>query len=120
MRALLYLGLALLGCSRSSVPEAPGKVRLVFVHQPLWGPPAAFNQLLEQFRRENPQVELLTQQLPNDSDVSHQFFLTALEGRSAELDVLVADVVWVPEFARAGWIADLSSDFPPDQVRREF
>ena len=106
-------------CSRPArAPNQPG--RLVLVHQPLWGNPAPFEALLEQFRRDNPEVELRTQLLPNDSDVSHQFFLTSLEGGSADFDVLVADVVWVPEFARAGWIADLSSEFPPTALAAEF
>jgi multiple sugar transport system substrate-binding protein len=91
----------------------------VFVHQPLWGDPTTFDSLLEEFRRSHPSIALETQLLPNDADVSHQYFLTALEGR-AEVDVLVADVVWVPEFARAGWIADLSSDFPRAELERDF
>lgn len=95
-------------------------MRIVFVHQPLWGDPAAFNALLDTFRRAHPQVELETQLLPNDSDVAHQYFLTSLEGQGADFDVLVADVVWVPEFARAGWIADLSADFPQTELAEDF
>jgi multiple sugar transport system substrate-binding protein len=87
---------------------------LVFVHQPLWGDPAPFTALLDTFRRAHPEIELETQLLPNDSDVAHQYFLTSLEGGSADLDVFVADVVWVPEFARAGWIAELTDVFPLD------
>ncbi|HZH04109.1 MAG TPA: ABC transporter substrate-binding protein, partial [Myxococcaceae bacterium] len=32
----------------------------------------------------------------------------------------VADVVWIHEFARAGWIADLSAAFPPERMARDF
>lgn len=91
----------------------------MFVHQPLWGDPTQFDALLDEFRRAHPELALETQLLPNDADVSHQYFLTALEGH-AELDVLVADVVWVPEFARAGWIADLSADFPKEELAKDF
>ena len=90
------------------------------MHQPLWGDPAPFNALLDAFRRDHPDVDLVTQLLPNDSDVAHQYFLTSLEGGGADFDVLVADVVWVPEFARAGWIADLSDDFPAAQLSEDF
>lgn len=92
----------------------------MFVHQPLGGDASAFEALLDRFRREHPEVELVTQLLPNASDVAHQYFLTTLEGGSREIDVLVVDVIWVPEFARAGWIADLSEEFPPEEIRREF
>lgn len=109
MRVLLTL-VVLVQSSCSRPPAASDAVRLVFVHQPLWGDPAPFNALLDDFRRAHPKVVLETQLLPNDSDVAHQYFLTSLEG-GADFDVFVADVIWVPEFARAGWIADLSADF---------
>lgn len=119
LRALVVIA-ALNSCARPSPPPQQGRVRLVFVHQPLWGDPAPFNALLDSFRREHPEVALETQLLPNDSDVAHQYFLTSLEGGGADFDVLVADVVWVPEFARAGWISELSADFPPATLAEDF
>lgn len=65
-------------------------------------------------------MALETQLLPNDSDVAHQYFLTSLAGEGADFDVLVADVVWVPEFARAGWISELSADFPQASLVEDF
>ncbi|MGZ3459216.1 MAG: extracellular solute-binding protein, partial [Archangium sp.] len=120
---LVLLGLAmgaLPGCRRQEGPAgAPGKLRLVFKYQPL-GDPEAFRELLADFERKNPDISLTTEALPNASDVAHQFFLTALEGGAEDFDVLVVDVVWVPEFARAGWIADLSDAFPPERMREDF
>ncbi len=119
VRALFVLAVfALCACARAPSP-ANAATRLVFVHQPLWGDPAAFEATLAAFRTLHPEVRLETQLLPNDSDLAHQYFLTALEG-GADLDVLVADVVWVPEFARAGWVADLSADFPRSLLERDF
>ncbi|AGC49223.1 putative sugar ABC transporter periplasmic sugar-binding protein [Myxococcus stipitatus DSM 14675] len=117
----LVVGLAQ-GCQRSpgGGRGEPGVTRLVLKYQPLWGPPEPFRELLARFERENPGVTLVTEALPNSSDLAHQFFLTALGGGAADFDVLIADVVWVPEFARAGWIADLSEAFPPERVKAEF
>lgn len=112
--------LLLLSCTREASPRADGEDRLTLVHQPLWGDPGAFDALLDGFRREHPGVTLTTQLVPNASDVAHQYFLTALEGGSTDFDVMVLDVVWVPEFAHAGWIADVSTEFPPAEVRRDF
>ena len=92
---------------------------LVIKHQPLWGDPAPFRAMLASFERASG-VRVVTEMLPNNSDVLHQYLLTSLEGEIADFDVLVIDVVWVAEFARAGWIADLSSAFPPAIVRRDF
>ena len=43
-----------------------------------------------------------------DSDEQHQFFVINLEGGSPGFDVMMLDCIWVPEFARAGWLADLT------------
>ncbi len=51
-----------------------------------WGDPAAFRELLDGVpSANNPDVELVTETLPNASDVAHQFFLTALEGGARRL-----------------------------------
>jgi multiple sugar transport system substrate-binding protein len=121
LRPLLAIAaLCLFSCPRPATAPNAGPTRLVFVHQPLWGDRAPFAELLDGFRRQHPEIALETQLLPNDSDVAHQYFLTSLEGGGADLDVLVADVVWVPEFARAGWIADLSEDFPRSTLAEDF
>jgi multiple sugar transport system substrate-binding protein len=104
-----------LGCSRPADRGA-----LVLKHQPLWGDPAPFHALLDEFRRENPEVALRTETLPNGSDIAREMFVTALEGGASDFDVFPIDVVWAPEFARAGWLADLSASFPPERLRQEF
>ncbi len=92
---------------------------VVMKYQPFWGPAEPFEALVAGFERGHG-VTVRAEAIPNDSDVAHQYFLTALEGGDDAFDVLVADVVWVPEFARAGWIADLSAAIPPEAVRRHF
>lgn len=93
---------------------------MVLKYQPLGSNAAPFRELISAFERMNPDVEVVAEAIPNASDIAHQYFLTALEGRSQDFDVLVADVIWVQEFARAGWIADLSDAFPNEMIRREF
>ena len=45
----------------------PGPVTIVLRHQPLWGDPAPFHVFLDRFRRENPDVVVRTETLPNAS-----------------------------------------------------
>jgi trehalose/maltose transport system substrate-binding protein len=117
---LLCVFIATLACSsRSPRGTEPGKVRIVLKYGPLWGPPRPFRELLAQFERANPGVEVAAEPMPNASDLAHQLFVTALEGGAADLDVIVVDVIWTAEFARAGWIADLSGAFPPERLHRE-
>ena len=93
--------------------------RLVVKYQPL-GESPALRDLLRGFEALHPGVDVVTEALPSSSDLTHQFFLTSLEGGSCDFDLFVVDTVWVAEFARAGWLADLSEAFPPDTVRRDF
>jgi multiple sugar transport system substrate-binding protein len=54
-------------------------------------------------------VRVTSEALPWSSDDQHQLYVINLEGRSPGFDVMMLDVIWVPEFARAGWLLDLSS-----------
>jgi multiple sugar transport system substrate-binding protein len=58
--------------------------------------------------------------LPWTADVQHQFYVINLEGRSAGFDVLMLDVIWVAEFARAGWLLDLTDRWPVGERREHF
>ena len=119
---ILALAVAALGCqgrpATRLTPHAEA-TRIVLKYGPLWGPPRPFHDLLARFERANPDVRVVAEPMPNASDLAHQLFVTALEGGAADLDVLVIDVVWTAEFARAGWIADLSRAFPPERLRAE-
>ena len=120
MRAALALSLLSAACARSAPPEAAGVVTVVLKHQPLWGDPGPFHAFLDRFQQANPDVRVRTETLPNASDIAREMFLTALEGGAADFDVFAIDVVWAPEFARAGWLADLSEAFPAARLREEF
>ena len=65
-------------------------------------------------------MEVELQALPNGADLAHQFLVTSLGAGGEDFDVFVLDVVWVAEFARAGWLADLSDAFPPARVGADF
>src|SRR5437868_11723277 len=120
VRAFFVWGCFCVACSRPSHDLPSAAVAIVLKHQPLWGDPAPFHAFLDRFRRENPAVVLRTETLPNSSDVAREMFLTALEGGASDFDVFAIDVVWAPEFARAGWLADLSEAFPAARLRREY
>jgi trehalose/maltose transport system substrate-binding protein len=119
VRALSVLLFLCHACSRAQAPAA-GPVTVVFRHQPLWADPAAFQAFLERFQRESPDVQVRAETLPNGSDIAREMFVAALEGGADDFDVFAIDVIWAPEFARAGWLADLSSAFPPQRLSGEF
>src|SRR5215471_11948163 len=106
------------GCTRR--PAEHGAVRLVFKHQRIFGAFDPVPGLLREFEAAHPGVRVQSESLPASSDEAHQLYVVNLEGHSAGFDVMMLDVIWVPEFARAGWLLDLSSRVPSEALDAYF
>jgi multiple sugar transport system substrate-binding protein len=98
-------------CGGPAVDE-PGAVTLVFKHSKLFGDPAALDGLIEEFTRETA-IRVRRETLPSSSDEQHQFYAINLNAATTDFDVFAIDVVWVAEFAQAGWLRDLTHLMPP-------
>jgi multiple sugar transport system substrate-binding protein len=107
---VLLLALITAGCGRPAAPEAA--VTLVFKHAKILGPADPVPGLLRRFELLHPGVRVQSEALTWSSDEQHQFYVINLEGGSPPFDVMMLDVIWVPEFARAGWILDLTPFVP--------
>lgn len=117
---LLFCILSVLGCTDGDRHQGAGAGEVIVLkHGVISGDPAIFRTILDRFESENPGLRVRNEPLPSSTDEQHQFYAINLEGRSAEFDVLSMDVIWVPEFARAGWIMDLSH-LAPGQERDDF
>ncbi|MBI2875548.1 MAG: ABC transporter substrate-binding protein [Candidatus Tectomicrobia bacterium] len=99
--------------------RAEGRVRIVFKHGKIAGDPEWFRKLLDRFEEKNPGIRVIEETLPASTDEQHQFYGINLEGRSRDFDLLSMDVIWVPEFSRAGWIRDLT-DLCPEEEQSKF
>jgi multiple sugar transport system substrate-binding protein len=120
LAAFIFLPL-LTGCTAEQEGTGTGDVTtLVFKHGKIAGDAAAFRRLLDRFESENPGVMVRDETLPASTDEQHQYYVINLEGRSTDFDVLSMDVIWVPEFARAGWLGDLSDLFGPGEENAFF
>src|SRR5712692_12025982 len=108
------------GCGEGTRPEAP--VTLVFKHARMFGDDPV-PRLVAAFEARHPGVRVRTEALGSSSDEQHQFFVINLEGargRGAGFDVMMLDVIWVPEFARAGWLLDLTDSLAPGELTAHF
>jgi multiple sugar transport system substrate-binding protein len=111
---LSALALTLAACSDESIPPASTQpVTVVFKHSKLFGDPRAFAALINRFEERHPGIRVRTEALPASSDEQHQFYVINLRAESATFDVMALDVIWVAEFARAGWLSDLTDVFLP-------
>jgi multiple sugar transport system substrate-binding protein len=116
--AIVALAVALLGCAERGGEREP--ITLVFKHAKILGPADPVPELLREFETRHVGVRVKAESLSWNSDDQHQFFVINLEGRGAAFDVMMLDVVWVAEFARAGWLLDLRPWVSPAELAPHF
>jgi multiple sugar transport system substrate-binding protein len=118
---LVVLALALPGCKQEQRKTgAAGETLIIFKHGKIAGDPGSFRKLLDRFERENPGIRVKDETLPAATDEQHQFFIINLGSGSRDFDVLSLDVIWVPEFARAGWLRDIGHLLAPGERQAFF
>ncbi len=104
----LLLGVLSNSCARNQVSRPVGPVTIVFKHAK--HPRYAFlTEVVREFEAENPQIRIREEILPASTDEQHQFYVINLAAGANDFDVLDMDVIWVPEFARAGWLEELTA-----------
>jgi len=97
---LVVCVLAIAACGDRAVRDEA--VTLVFKHAKILGPSDPLPRLLREFEARHPGVRVRSESITWNSDEQHQFYAVNLEGGNPGFDVLMLDVVWVPEFGRAG------------------
>ncbi len=96
------------GCEKRCLKVRAGTVTIVFKHGKVPGDLEHMKRLLKKFEEQNPGINVIDETLPSTTDEQHQFYVINLEAGASDFDVISMDVIWVPEFARAGWLRDVS------------
>jgi ABC-type glycerol-3-phosphate transport system substrate-binding protein len=100
-----WLAMVLPGCE--AVPPE-GVISLVMAGGS--GPEGAFaREQLQEFHRLHPNIRVAYQSTPSSASDRHTLYVTWLSSHSSDIDVLNLDVIWVPEFAAAGWLLPLDA-----------
>ena len=106
VRLTLFLGLAL-GLLACMSQETAGPVLVMAGGS---GPEEEhIHKQLAAFHRTHPHIKVVYQSTPSSASARHTLFVTWLSSGSSEVDVLNLDVIWIPEFAAAGWILPLDN-----------
>ncbi|MFC0271854.1 ABC transporter substrate-binding protein [Metabacillus herbersteinensis] len=71
----------------------------------------SWTELINKFEAENPDIKIKLTQLPAPAKSTeiHQYLVTSLQSGQNDIDVFTGDVIWVPEFAAAGWTEPVDS-----------
>jgi multiple sugar transport system substrate-binding protein len=110
--ALLAVSILVTAGCKKTEPGESSLSTIIFKHGKIAGDPELFKGVLRKFEEENPGILVKDETLPSSTDEQHQFYVINLEGKSSDFDVIGLDVIWVQEFARAGWLKDLSGLLP--------
>ena len=72
-----------------------------------------WRNIIDRFNTLHPQIPVRLVEGPPSTDAREDMYSTAfLAGRSG-YDIIFSDVIWVPKFAAAGWLLDLTNRLSP-------
>jgi multiple sugar transport system substrate-binding protein len=74
---------------------------------------------LQEFHRLHPNIRVSYQATPSSASDRHTLYVTWLSSHSPDIDVLNLDVIWVPEFAAAGWLLRLDAEVEAAKLELE-
>jgi len=77
---------------------------------------ANWTPFFEEFNQKNRDIRLNVVEGPFDSNLVENLYTSAFLLGDSPYDILNMDIVWVPKFAAAGWIRDLSDRVSPEQL----
>ncbi len=78
---------------------------------PTWQP------LIKKFEAENPGIRINLIEGPNATNAVEDLYTSSFLLGSSPYDLVYMDIVWVPKFAAAGWLEDLSDRISPAETQ---
>jgi multiple sugar transport system substrate-binding protein len=79
---------------------------------------ANWRPFLKEFEEKNPDIRLNLVEGPFDTNLQENLLTSAFLLGDSPYDVLNMDIVWVPKFAAAGWLMDLTDRISPEQLAK--
>jgi multiple sugar transport system substrate-binding protein len=76
----------------------------------------ATEKLIEAFEKAHPNIDVELREMPADTGKQHDAYVTMLNAKSSEIDVMDLDVIWPAEFAQAGYTLPLDRFIEKDGI----
>ncbi|MDB9511726.1 ABC transporter substrate-binding protein [Kamptonema animale CS-326] len=73
---------------------------------------------VEEFEQKNPDIRINLVEGPFDSNLIENLYTSAFLLGDSPYDIINMDIVWVPKFAAAGWIMDLTNKISSEQLSK--
>ena len=112
MRRVLRLGLLVVAGYALACGPHDATTRLTFSGSALGPEGDVVRRQLARFAEPRPGVRVELQVTPDSADQRHQLYVQWLNAHAPTPDVLQLDVIWMSEFAAAGWILPLDAFEP--------
>lgn len=94
-----------------SQPPVTLKMLMPAPDVPVWN-----KTMVAEFERANPQIKLQIVEGPNSVDMVENMYTTSFILGESPYDLINMDIVWTPKFAAAGWLMDLTDEFPASEL----
>lgn len=111
---------ALAACGSGSAATSGGRTTITFASAKFFAQ-ESIGQIVDEYNKSQKLVTVQFQELPTPSQSTevHQQLVQALSARDGSIDVFTGDIIWISEFAGAGWSAPLD-DYFGSPVRAEY
>ncbi len=109
---LLLLAVIPMGCGRGE-KSAASQVELTVLMEP--DSTGVWRQLFQEFEEQNPGIRVNGISGPAATNTREDLYATSFLSGESIYDLVFADVVWIPKFAAAGWLEDLTDRWGPEQ-----
>ena len=77
--------------------------------------PRAWDEAFARFADTHPHISIVRELAPHSSTAYHDLLTQKLKNRDATVDLFFMDIIWVPEFASAGWALPLDDLLSPEE-----
>ncbi|AST05471.1 ABC transporter substrate-binding protein [Anoxybacillus flavithermus] len=76
----------------------------------------ATDEIVKAFEAKYPNIDVEFREMPSDTGAQHDAYVTMLNAKSSEIDVMDLDVIWPAEFAQAGYVLPLDRFIEKDGI----
>lgn len=79
---------------------------------------ANWKPFVREFEQKNPDIRINLVEGPFDTNLIENLYTSAFLLGDSPYDIINMDIVWVPKFAAAGWVIDLTDKIAPKQLAK--